>query len=59
MKPLLLSLLLTSASMAQTLESQLQARQQSSATKSDPDTKKAYAAGIQAVKASGIEKQAV
>lgn len=45
--------------MAQTLESQLQARQQSSATKSDPDTKKAYAAGIQAVKASGIEKQAV
>lgn len=45
--------------MAQTLESQLQARQLSSATKSDPDTKKAYAAGIQAVKASGIEKQAV
>ena len=59
MKPLLLSLLLTSASFAQTLESQLQARQQSSATKSDPDTKKAYAAGIQTVKASGIEKQAV
>lgn len=59
MKPLLLSLLLTSASFAQTLESQLQAKQQASAAKSDPGTKKAYAAGIQAVKESGIEKQAV
>lgn len=59
MKLLLVSLLLTSASFAQTLESQLQAKQQASATKSDPDTKIAYAAGIQAVKDSGIEKQAV
>lgn len=59
MKPLLLSLLLTSAAFAKTLESQLKERQNSSASKSDADTKTAYAAGIQAVKDSGVTSKAV
>lgn len=59
MKPILLSLLLTSVSFAQTLESQLQDRQKASGAKSDADTKTAYAAGIQAVRDSGVTEKAV
>ncbi len=47
------------AAAADTLESQLMERQKAFGVKSDPDTKKAYAAGIQAVADSGILKKAV
>jgi len=59
MKPFLLSLLLTSATFAQSLESQLQERQKAFGAKSDPDTQAAYAAGIQTVKNSGVLEKAV
>jgi len=59
MKPFLLSLLFTSATFAQTLESQLQERQKASGAKSDAATKTAYAAGIQSVQDSGVTDKAV
>jgi peroxiredoxin len=46
-------------SYAQTLESQLQERQKAFGAKADPETKTAYAAGIQAVADSGILEKAV
>lgn len=59
MKPFLLSLLYTSATFAQSLESQLQERQKAFGAKSDPATKAAYAAGIQTVKDSGVLEKAI
>ena len=59
MRSLLLPLLFTSATFAQTLESQLQERQKASGAKSDAATKTAYAAGIQSVRDSGVTDKAV
>lgn len=55
----LLPLIFASVSYAQTLESQLQERQKAFGAKADPETKTAYAAGIQAVADSGILTKAV
>ncbi len=55
----LLLLIFVPVSYAQTLESQLQERQKAFGAKADPETKTAYAAGIQSVADSGILEKAV